>query len=211
MEKSKGYEYLIHHINATLSEKADGYNENLFNEIYDWEREEVEDLIWNTYYKDPRGQGDILVLFPELQKYDGIGALKKTLGDHNVSSYIKLQNAFLLYQNTEEKIYLRLIEKIIVESGYDYTYIAAVEGLKPSEEVYQLFVRIYESQIDSIALSVSIDALLFNKGFIKDIYAVNQRAEIFELRRLFAVPLDQRRTMIAKLEKGEFDQYKQVT
>ena len=74
-----------------------------------------------------------------------------------------------------------------------------------------MLIRIYERCTEKIALSATIDAILFNKGFIKDIFDINQvqKSEFRELRMIFKqAPLDERKTMITKLENGEFDQYK---
>ena len=51
MQSSKAYEYLIKQLNATGSEKKDGYNPRVLEEIYDWERNEAEDLINIGAYK----------------------------------------------------------------------------------------------------------------------------------------------------------------
>lgn len=75
MQRSKAYENFVRQINSSNTQRLDGYNENLFDKIYDVEIEEVEeveDLIWDTFYN--KHDIDILVLFPKLKKYDGISA-----------------------------------------------------------------------------------------------------------------------------------------
>lgn len=210
MQSSKAYEYLIKQLNATGSEKKDGYNPRVLEEIYDWERDEAEDLIWNAFYRER--DTDILVLFPKLKKYDGIKALKKIVDDYEIPSETNILISYLLYQNTRiNDKYLKLIEMNIVKSNYNYSYIASISDLKPSKKVYKMLIRIYERCTEKIALSATIDAILFNKGFIKDIFDINQvqKSEFRELRMIFKqAPLDERKTMITKLENGEFDQYK---
>lgn len=49
MQNSKAYDYLIKQLNANGSEKADGYYPRVMEEIYDWEREEVENIIWDAF------------------------------------------------------------------------------------------------------------------------------------------------------------------
>ena len=49
MQNSKAYDYLIKQLNANGSEKMDGYYSGVMEEIYDWEREEVEDIIWDAF------------------------------------------------------------------------------------------------------------------------------------------------------------------
>lgn len=53
-------------------------------EIFDWERDEVEDIIWNTFYKNSDTELDLFL--PKLQKYDGIKALKEELLKCNIPS-----------------------------------------------------------------------------------------------------------------------------
>lgn len=49
MENSRAYKFLIEQINATGSKKSDAYYPKILEEIYDWERDEVEDFIYNTF------------------------------------------------------------------------------------------------------------------------------------------------------------------
>lgn len=49
MQNSKAYNYLIEQLNATGAEKTSGYYSRIMEEIYDWEREEVEDIIWDAF------------------------------------------------------------------------------------------------------------------------------------------------------------------
>lgn len=207
MKNSKAYETFISQINASGSGKLEGYNQNLFDEIYDFEIEQVEDLIWSTFYS--KHDTEILILFPPLKKYDGISALRQIIDNYSVPSQTNILISYLLYQNTEENRYLQLIEQNIVESDYNYTYIALVNDLKPSEQVYQLFVKIYKSCPNRIALSTCINGILFNKGFINNLDDLVQLSKIKELRKILKnVPLNERETMIEKLENGEFNQYK---
>ena len=50
MQNSKAYDCLIKQLNANGSEKMDGYYPKVMEEIYDWEREEVEDIIWDAFF-----------------------------------------------------------------------------------------------------------------------------------------------------------------
>lgn len=76
MQNSKAYDYLIKQLNAYGSEKKDGYYPELMGEIYDWEREEVEDIIWDAFFN--KNEIELAQFFPELKKYDGIKALKES-------------------------------------------------------------------------------------------------------------------------------------
>ena len=51
MENSIAYKKLVKQINAVGREKLDGYYPNILEEVYDWEREDAEVLIWNTFHE----------------------------------------------------------------------------------------------------------------------------------------------------------------
>lgn len=63
MKNSKAYEGLIKQLNANGSEKMDGYYPEVMEEIYDWEREEVEDIIWNAFFN--KNEIELAQFFPE--------------------------------------------------------------------------------------------------------------------------------------------------
>ena len=46
----------------------------IMEEIYDWERDEVEDIIWDSFIN--KNEVELVPLLPKLEKYDGIKALK---------------------------------------------------------------------------------------------------------------------------------------
>ena len=47
MENSSEYKQFLSFINASTREKMDGYKLNIFENIYEWERDELGDLIMN--------------------------------------------------------------------------------------------------------------------------------------------------------------------
>ena len=49
MDNSIAYKQLLKQINAVGSEKLNGYYPNTLEEIYDWERNKVEDIIWSAF------------------------------------------------------------------------------------------------------------------------------------------------------------------
>ena len=207
MEMSKAYEEFIELIRSDDCRKGDLYSIGLFDRIYDSEVEKVEDLIWETFHK--KKDTGLLIFFPKLKKYDGINALRKLVNDYKIPSELNMTIAYLLYESTKENYYLKLMEKNIVMSQYHFSYIAMMTYLNPCEDLYQTFVRIYINCSEEIALTSCINGILYNKGFIKNIYDLNQTASMRDLRVILKkVPKYERKMMIKKLEKGEFDQYK---
>lgn len=209
MKISKAYENFVRQLNDPNLSKLEGYNENLFNEIYDSEIEEAEDLIWDTFYN--KHDINILVLFPKLKKYDGISALKNIVLSYSIPSSANMLISYLIYQNTQDIGYLELMERNIIESQYDYSYVSMLIYSAPCEDVYKVLVRIYVNCSNRIALSSSINGILYNKGFIKNLDEVKQVSNMKELRNILKnAPFNEREKMIEKLEKGKFDKYKWI-
>ena len=52
MANSKAYTFFLKQIQAIGYDKKDGYYANLFDEIYECEREEIERLIWNKFTQE---------------------------------------------------------------------------------------------------------------------------------------------------------------
>ncbi|WP_026519225.1 hypothetical protein [Butyrivibrio sp. FCS006] len=201
---SEEYTRLINQINAVGSQKADGYSTNLLTDIPESEREEAEKQIWETYYE--KEDTDILVFFPLLKKYDGINALKEIINSYIIPSEESELIAFLLFNSTKDLQYLELIEKNIIASGYDYHYITLAKGLRPDQNVYKMFTRIYKQCAETKALQATIDGILYNKGIMSD---ANDLNEVIRLRELILFMRDtERDQVISKLESGCFDKYK---
>ena len=204
--KSQEYQKLINQINAKGSQKFQGYSNDLLLDIPVSEREEAEQLIWNTYYE--KKDVSILVLFPFLLKYDGIRALEDIIKDCKIPSDASMSISLILYERTEDNKYLQIAEKNIIEAGYNYSFIASATRLKPDKQVYDMFVKIYKACKEETALSTCIRGLLYNAGFLRDIHDFTQISQEKELINIMKnAPISGRDLMIQKLENGEFDKY----
>ena len=112
MKNSKAYEGLIKQLNANGSEKMDGYYPEVMEEIYDWEREEVEDIIWNAFFN--KNEIELAQFFPELKKYDGIKTLKESSYLLQIPSEASVEISKILYEATGDDGYLDIIKKILM-------------------------------------------------------------------------------------------------
>ena len=112
MKNSKAYEGLIKQLNANGSEKMDGYYPEVMEEIYDWEREEVEDIIWNAFFN--KNEIELAQFFPELKKYDGIKTLKESPYLLQIPSEASVEISKILYETTGDEGYLDIIKKILM-------------------------------------------------------------------------------------------------
>ena len=75
---------------------------SLLDGIQDWEREEIEDYIWDCFHN--KGFCDMARLLPRLTKYDGIAALKKSYSSADNDLKAK-EYAFALYEATGDEQY----------------------------------------------------------------------------------------------------------
>ena len=76
------------------------YRKDSFEKIYEWERSELEDMIWNDYLK---GNIKFAGLLPYLEKYDGMSKLKEDLVSPDTPEGWKKEISFVLDLADKEK------------------------------------------------------------------------------------------------------------
>ena len=65
MNNSKAYNRLIKQLNASGIARRDGYYPNTMEEIYDWERDEVEDVILDHF--NNKNDVDLAIFLPKMK------------------------------------------------------------------------------------------------------------------------------------------------
>ena len=111
MQNSKAYDCLIKQLNANGAEKKDGYYPRVMEEIYNWEREEVEDIVISTLAdiglegaeiqdKQPLSEQDKKQMFvdilPDMPEDDGVAYLNFYLDeDEDVNAMLEKVKAEL--------------------------------------------------------------------------------------------------------------------
>ena len=118
MQNSNAYNCLFKQLNASGSEKMDGYYPHIMEEIYDWEREEVEDVIWDAFIN--KHEIDLAPFLPKLEKYDGIKALKESPYLVQVPSDASAEIAKIIYEDTDDEEYLDIIKKTLTHPPIRY-------------------------------------------------------------------------------------------
>lgn len=207
MENSKAYKHLIEQINATGSQRFDGYYPRMLEDIFDWERDEVEDIIWKTFHQDK--DMNLASFLPQLKKYDGIGALKELLARSIIPSYASVAVSSALYEYTGDDNYLDIIKQNIDKSKGEISYVAILSYCKPCRKAYDLLVEIYINSDDTTNRSTAILGILYNKGFIVDPLNMHDRMATTELsRKFFTDDVNERKTIIKMLETGQFEKFK---
>jgi len=165
---SNTYLAFIKYMNATGMDKAYGaYPSDVFSKIFDWEREGLEDIIYQRFISgmDP----ELARYMPELEKYNGINALKKVLATCEYK-----EAAFVLYEATGDESYLDVIDKIIHEKGMNNADLLSIVSqlgyVKPCKRTFEILADVFaESENDNVQFS-ALTGILVHMGLIVDRY-----------------------------------------
>ena len=202
MENSIAYKQLLKQINAVGSEKLNGYYPNTLEEIYDWEREEVEDIIWDAFFN--KKEIELAQFLPKLEKYDGIKALKKSPYLLQVPSKASVEIGKILYEVTGDEEYLDLIKRNIDASPETISYVSILSYCKPCQRVYNILADIYINNNNSVNRSTAVMGILYNKGIIKDRDSIKESNDVINLRKKFkSEDSAERQVILKKFENGE--------
>lgn len=202
MENSIAYKQLLKQINAVGSEKLNGYYPNTLEEIYDWEREEVEDIIWDAFFN--KKEIELAQFLPKLEKYDGIKALKESPYLLQVPSEASVEIGKILYEVTGDEECLDLIKRNIDESPETISYVSILSYCKPCQRVYNILADIYINNNNSVNRSTAVMGILYNKGIIKDRYSIKESNDVINLRKKFkSEDSAERQEILKKFENGE--------
>lgn len=204
-DHSEAYIEFFRYLNATGMERAYGaYSPDTLNEIYDWERDEVEEKIWQEF----NFHGILSDLVSKLQKYDGVEALNEKLREGIISSEYSsrmVDIASALYEATSIEDYLEYIFEYY-DKKKDNAALAVLSYLKPCNKLYEFFKNAYLNSDDSVARSTAVDGMLYCKGYIKDPEDLQEKGELVGMSRAFiSDDRELRRKKIARFEKGDFD------
>lgn len=203
MQNSKAYEYLIKQLNATGSEKKDGYYPRVLEEIYDWERDEVEDIIWNAFNYEK--EFELAKFLPKLRKYDGIRKLHRVLVFLEIPSSESVEFASILYNVTGNEKYLNIIDKNIKSSPNEISYVSELSYCKPCKKVYDILKDIYINNNNKVNRNTAVMGILYNKGIVKDIHNIEESNNTIELRKKFkAEDKNERKKILEKFEEDGF-------
>ena len=202
MENSIAYKQLLKQINAVGSEKLNGYYPNTLEEIYDWEREEVEDIIWDAFFN--KKEIELAQFLPKLEKYDGIKALKESPYLLQVPSEASVEIGKILYEVTGDEEYLDLIKRNIDESPETISYVSILSYCKPCQRLYNILADIYINNNNRVNRSTAVMGILYNKGIIKDRYSIKESNDVINLRKKFkSEDSAERQEILKKFENGE--------
>lgn len=202
MKNSSAYVYLIKQLNANGTEKMDGYYPRIMEEIYDWERDEVEDIIWDAFIN--KKEVELAPFLPKLKKYDGIKALKESPYLFQIPSDGSAEIGKILYEVTNDEKYLDLIKRNIDASPNTISYVSILSYCKPCPRLYNILADIYINNSNKVNRSTAVMGLLFNKGIIKDRRSIKESNDTIILRKKFkSEDREERKIILERFEKGE--------
>lgn len=200
MENSHAYISLINQINGTGRQKLDGYNLKNLDEIFEWERDEIENVICLNFSNNDI---DLAIFLPKLKKYDGISLLKRKLQELTIPSSGSVLISQVLYETTKKEKYLDIIMQNIEESPDNISYVASLAGCSPSEKAYSMLVHIYINNENEVIRSTAVTGILHNKGIIHNVDDLQEITQNISLRRKFLSNDSKRRKRIIEMfEKG---------
>ena len=186
MQNSQAYIDFIKRIKAIGREKMDGYAPQTLENIYEWEREGVEDIIWYKFVKE--NDSDLAIFMPKLTKYNGIEILKSKLDKFLVPSRANFNIAETLYIATNENKYLSLIIENYNTTSNRATkieYVPHLSRLAKKQEVYNKLIDIYINDNESVNQSTAIQGILWADGYLKNIDDMDEIIKNIHLLRLF--------------------------
>ena len=202
MQNSRAYIDFMKQMKAVGREKMEGYNPSTLEKIYDWEREEIEDTIWNYFVN--KNDSDLAIFMPKLKKYNGIKALKESTYLLQVPSEASVEIGKILYEVTGDEEYLDLIKRNIDESPETISYVSILSYCKPCQRVYNILADIYINNNNSVNRSTAVMGILYNKGIIKDRDSIKESNDVINLRKKFkSEDSAERQEILKKFENGE--------
>ena len=134
MDHTYAYDYIVGVMksNITPGSRPDGYDERAFNDLADWEKEELEERIWEAYCNDL--DPALYAFLPYLKKHDGIGELRERLEairrveegavtrsqrmrGRSRAQRTKAELADVLYRATGDRYYFDIMKECCVEES----------------------------------------------------------------------------------------------
>ena len=207
MQSSRAYIDFMKQTKAVGREKMEGYNPSTLEKIYDWEREETEDTIWN-YFVNKNDSG-LAIFMPKLKKYNGMKALEDKSNVFDVPSDASVNVAEVLYIVTGEKKYLDLLIENYNKSENKTPIVARVMYLAKNNDVYSWLMDIYVNDTDGKNQICALSGILWRDGFIKNINDMQEFSKKIQFLRMFKSDnREKRREILNEYKNGAFEDYK---
>ena len=204
MNKSDAYTDFIYRLNAEGSERRFGYNPCLFEEIYEYERKEVEDIIWTHFNK---GDFELAIYLPLLEEYDGVKALERKLVHCSKQSYGYFCILLALFKTTYCDKYFDALKEYYTFSDSKVEkriFVSRIAQLANNEKIYGFLMQIYTEADDSILRSTAIQGILWEDGRLDNLDDMMELIAKMDLLKKFdSDSIDERRKNIEDYRTGQ--------
>ena len=180
---------------------------NIFDKMHDWERDEVEAVIYEKFITDAMYIEYFAMHMPNLKNYDGIEALKKYLKERGENQRDIIMVASALYNATLESQYVDIMMDIY-KNNPNLRYVSVISDCKPSEALFEALADIYVNNGDETIWSTAGDGMLHCKGYFHESGFQCEKEiseEEIELGRLFlnAEDIEERKMLAEKLATNQ--------
>lgn len=202
MENSKAYLNFKKQINKVGVSRKDGYNPRLIEEIYEWERNEVEEIIWKCFCE--KNDIDMSIFMPKLRNFSGIKKLEEKLSVSNIPSEQSAIISMVLFELDEDDRYLEIMKKNIKLEPDNIANVSRLSYCKPCKKIYDTLVDIYINSDNDVMRDTAVTGILYNKGIITNPHDFMEVIKNMELIRKFDSDNVLKRTDI--IEKFENNQ-----
>lgn len=167
IQHSEAYNNIIKQVDAKGYQKAQGYGPSLFNKIYHYEREKVEEILIRLYNK---GDWQGIEFMPQLQKMDGISIMKNELPKLPNPSRIRAEFADILLKATGDKIYEDILyENLKISNDGDRNIVLMrLLKYKPSQRLFTTCRDLCEHDSSHLVRLFAAIGLLYCAGIIND-------------------------------------------
>ena len=202
MDHSSMYNSFIKIINSSGIDRLGGVPRYLLDEIYDWERDEVEEIIWNRFVN--LNEMDLAFYLPRLKNYRPLEEVKKKLEIYPIPSEISVILAYTLYKLSGDTNYLEIVRENInkKEKGSCYTSFVLQDCELDDKNIYNLLKTLYSEITNPGEIRMVEDGLFYYKGILKQLFSVEEDKKNLDLiKKYYNSDVDERKKLINEFEK----------
>lgn len=198
MENSKAYSYIVKILNSIGQDRDFLYDYNIIEELYDFEREYIEERIWNSY-GGKNGNYLLAGFLPLLKNYDGIKKLETNLELYDIPSSASVETAKVLLNYTSDKKYADIIIKNIEsQKNNKFSLIASLFRIMRNSASFNMFKQIYFLVKDDIDVMVAAEGLLYVAGIINSPDDILHDEEKIKLLKQYCVKSYEEKSELVK-------------
>ncbi len=194
MENSEAYKRFIKQLKSIGSAKKDGYDPRTIDLLYEWERDEIEDIIWD--YFNNKNDYLLCTLMPKLKKYDGVKALQESSFLDRIPSSGSAYISSVLYECTKDEKYLDIIKRNIDADPNNIEYVSILSYCDSSDKLFELLKDVYLNNNNAVNRGIAVRGMLHIRGLMK---AINDPIDIQntkEIREKFKVDTKEEREKV---------------